>query len=99
MSTYKLFLLIAICIAALLSMVSAQGLDYLGGYFSQALQRDQRANRGPVLFPTNPPGTETSGVRVGASGYGFVPPGGATGPIVGVLPGAGPNIGHGINYW
>lgn len=31
---------------------------------------------GPVLFPQNPesPNAETSGVVVGASGYGFVPP-------------------------
>lgn len=31
---------------------------------------------GPVLFPSAPIGPETSGVRVGASGFGFVPPGG-----------------------
>ncbi|GFG40929.1 hypothetical protein Cfor_04024, partial [Coptotermes formosanus] len=31
-------------------------------------------NTGPVLFPNSPPGSETSGVIVGASGYGFVPP-------------------------
>ncbi|XP_021936496.1 uncharacterized protein LOC110838036 isoform X2 [Zootermopsis nevadensis] len=29
---------------------------------------------GPVLFPNSPAGDETSGVIVGASGYGFVPP-------------------------
>ncbi|XP_038116189.1 uncharacterized protein LOC119768841 isoform X1 [Culex quinquefasciatus] len=38
--------------------------------------RDPRQNRGPVVFP--PPPTdgpmESSGVVVGASGYGFVPP-------------------------
>ncbi|XP_055597878.1 uncharacterized protein LOC129747589 isoform X3 [Uranotaenia lowii] len=38
--------------------------------------RDPRQNRGPVVFP--PPPTdgpmESSGVIVGASGYGFVPP-------------------------
>jgi len=33
-------------------------------------------NAGPVLFPMTQPGAETSGVVVGASGYGFVPPGG-----------------------
>lgn len=31
---------------------------------------------GPVLFPQAPIGPDTSGVRVGASGFGFVPPGG-----------------------
>lgn len=32
---------------------------------------------GPVLFPPSPSGdpSQTSGVVVGASGYGFVPPG------------------------
>lgn len=32
---------------------------------------------GPVVFPPSPPGdpSQTSGVVVGASGYGFVPPG------------------------
>lgn len=32
-------------------------------------------NTGPVLFPATQPGSETSGVVVGASGFGFVPPG------------------------
>ncbi|XP_012156624.1 uncharacterized protein LOC101453863 isoform X2 [Ceratitis capitata] len=38
--------------------------------------RDGRNNRGPVLFPPSPPNPldESSGVIVGASGYGFVPP-------------------------
>ncbi|KAH8382096.1 hypothetical protein KR009_001883 [Drosophila setifemur] len=38
--------------------------------------RDPRQNRGPVVFPPSPPDAvdESSGVVVGASGYGFVPP-------------------------
>ncbi|XP_050305318.1 uncharacterized protein LOC126742625 isoform X2 [Anthonomus grandis grandis] len=37
--------------------------------------RDPRQNPGPVVFPPAPPDNgETSGVVVGASGYGFVPP-------------------------
>ncbi|XP_037950407.1 uncharacterized protein LOC119681320 [Teleopsis dalmanni] len=38
--------------------------------------RDPRQNRGPVVFPPSPPNPldESSGVVVGASGYGFVPP-------------------------
>lgn len=32
--------------------------------------------KGPVLFPQAPIPPDTSGVRVGASGFGFVPPGG-----------------------
>ncbi|CAH0714541.1 unnamed protein product, partial [Brenthis ino] len=50
---------------------------------SAASARDPRANRGPVVFPPSPPGSpdQTSGVIVGASGYGFQPPG-SQGPIV-----------------
>jgi hypothetical protein len=38
--------------------------------------RDPRQDRGPVVFPPSPPDAidESSGVVVGASGYGFVPP-------------------------
>ncbi|XP_062535990.1 uncharacterized protein LOC134205093 [Armigeres subalbatus] len=38
--------------------------------------RDPRQNRGPVVFPAPPTDgpMESSGVVVGASGYGFVPP-------------------------
>ncbi|XP_049276603.1 uncharacterized protein LOC125760480 isoform X2 [Anopheles funestus] len=38
--------------------------------------RDPRQNRGPVVFPPAPADApvESSGVIVGASGYGFVPP-------------------------
>ena len=49
-----------------------------GGGLDAPLQatRDPRQNPGPVVFPPAPPDNgETSGVVVGASGYGFVPPG------------------------
>uniref|UniRef100_A0A1L8DP29 Putative conserved secreted protein n=1 Tax=Nyssomyia neivai TaxID=330878 RepID=A0A1L8DP29_9DIPT len=38
--------------------------------------RDPRQDRGPVVFPPSPANApvESSGVIVGASGYGFVPP-------------------------
>ncbi|XP_075214969.1 uncharacterized protein LOC142320875 [Lycorma delicatula] len=99
-SSYK-FLLISVFLAMLLCLVSAQGYDYFGGYFSRGVVRDQRGNRaGPVTFPSNPPGSETSGVRVGASGYGFVPPSGSGGSaITGALPGNGPQYSQGVNYW
>lgn len=37
---------------------------------------------GPILFPPSPESRDTSGVVIGASGYGFVPPGGK-GPVQG----------------
>ncbi|XP_045768454.1 uncharacterized protein LOC123869518 [Maniola jurtina] len=54
----------------------------LGG-LSSAAARDPRANRGPVVFPSSPPGDpdQTSGVIIGASGYGFQAPG-SQGPVV-----------------
>ncbi|XP_057667950.1 uncharacterized protein LOC130900948 isoform X1 [Diorhabda carinulata] len=46
-----------------------------GGLGSLQAMRDPRQNTGPVVFPPAPPDSgETSGVVVGASGYGFVPP-------------------------
>ncbi|XP_029712466.2 uncharacterized protein LOC109430296 isoform X1 [Aedes albopictus] len=54
------------------------GQDFSSGSLTAAATagRDPRQNRGPVVFP--PPPTdgpmESSGVVVGASGYGFVPP-------------------------
>lgn len=53
------------------------GFNYLGNGLESSLQsaRDPRQNQGPVVFPPAPPDNgETSGVVVGASGYGFVPP-------------------------
>ncbi|KAL1139857.1 hypothetical protein AAG570_006834, partial [Ranatra chinensis] len=67
---------VLICIFSVLAVIAAQGFDFFGGYPSfGAGPRDSRANRGPVVFPMTLPGAESSGVRVGASGYGFVPPG------------------------
>ncbi|EEB14177.1 conserved hypothetical protein [Pediculus humanus corporis] len=41
-------------------------------------------NTGPVIFPPAPESRDTSGVIVGASGYGFVPPGskGSRGAVI-----------------
>lgn len=68
-------------LASLLGVVRAQfGFDSpfaFGGGLDVPLQaqRDSRQDRGPVVFPQAPPDNgETSGVVVGASGYGFVPP-------------------------
>lgn len=67
----------------LLLVAMASGQDYsqlfagFGPYLGQTVgMRDPRSNRGPVLFPPGPPpnNADTSGVIVGASGYGFVPP-------------------------
>ncbi|XP_020722553.1 uncharacterized protein LOC100644581 isoform X2 [Bombus terrestris] len=67
----------------LMSLAVASSQDYsqlfagFGPYLRQsAVMRDPRSNRGPVLFPPGPPpnSADTSGVIVGASGYGFVPP-------------------------
>ncbi|KAL5284359.1 hypothetical protein ACFFRR_006567 [Megaselia abdita] len=47
-----------------------------GGLGGSPSIRDSRADRGPVVFPPPPADQpeESSGVIVGASGYGFVPP-------------------------
>ncbi|XP_059046465.1 uncharacterized protein LOC131842048 [Achroia grisella] len=81
---------IAMVLCACLVLSSAQygfedySADYLTSFgspnfnsLSAAGARDPRANTGPVVFPPSPPGdpSQTSGVVVGASGYGFVPPG------------------------
>lgn len=72
---------VIVYICSLLVLASAQfgfsGLDYFGNGLDANLQsaRDPRQNPGPVVFPPAPPDNgETSGVVVGASGYGFVPP-------------------------
>ncbi|XP_073978057.1 uncharacterized protein isoform X2 [Rhodnius prolixus] len=91
------FLSVSLCLATMIAVVASQGFDYFGGFPGFAASpRDPRANRGPVTFPVTQPGRETSGVRVGASGYGFVPPGarGGIGPH-----GAGPNYFSGLQYW
>ncbi|XP_019700863.1 uncharacterized protein LOC105191648 isoform X2 [Harpegnathos saltator] len=65
----------------ILASVSAQNFRHFFPRFnsyvqSAAIMRDPRSNRGPVLFPPGPPpnSADSSGVVVGASGYGFVPP-------------------------
>ncbi|CAL7938507.1 unnamed protein product [Xylocopa violacea] len=63
-----------------LAVASSQDYNQLfagfGPYLRPAGMRDPRSNRGPVLFPPGPPpnSADSSGVIVGASGYGFVPP-------------------------
>ncbi|XP_014254464.1 uncharacterized protein LOC106669475 isoform X2 [Cimex lectularius] len=93
----RLFAVVA-CFSVLVALVVAQDFDFFGGYQSfNAAPRDPRQNRGPVTFPSGAPASlETSGVRVGASGYGFVPPGarGGIGPH-----GAGPNVFSGFHFW
>ncbi|KAL2720188.1 hypothetical protein V1478_010454 [Vespula squamosa] len=66
---------------AILMDITAQNYRQLyagfGPYFQQSAGlRDPRSNRGPILFPPGPEPNraDTSGVIVGASGYGFVPP-------------------------
>lgn len=71
---------VVVYICSLLVLSTAQyfgGFNYFGNGFDSALtsSRDPRQNPGPVVFPPAPPDSgETSGVVVGASGYGFVPP-------------------------
>ncbi|XP_074093553.1 worker-enriched antennal transcript isoform X1 [Cotesia typhae] len=66
-------------------LASAMGIPYdynsffsdFGPYYRAVTpMRDPRSNTGPVLFPRGPEPdrVETSGVIVGASGFGFVPP-------------------------
>ncbi|XP_074030542.1 uncharacterized protein isoform X2 [Leptinotarsa decemlineata] len=78
------FALILACIAYLATFVRGQygfrtfsDFSGFGNGLDAPLQatRDPRQNQGPVVFPPAPPDSgETSGVVVGASGYGFVPP-------------------------
>lgn len=71
---------VVLYICSLLVLATAQfslgDLSYFGRGYNAALQsRDPRHNTGPVVFPPAPDDNgETSGVVVGASGYGFVPP-------------------------
>ncbi|KAH0948356.1 hypothetical protein HN011_009726 [Eciton burchellii] len=74
-------IIILVAFMAVLAGASAQSFRHFfagfGPYVQTAVMRDPRSNRGPVLFPPGPPPNtaDTSGVIVGASGYGFVPPG------------------------
>ncbi|XP_025423277.1 uncharacterized protein LOC112692727 [Sipha flava] len=71
--------LIVLCVVLCHLMIASAQFDF-GDFLAPAQQqpsnRDPRENRGPVTFPVTQPGSETSGVIVGASGFGFVPPGG-----------------------
>ncbi|KAK6633969.1 hypothetical protein RUM43_001572 [Polyplax serrata] len=49
---------------------------------SRPMQPSNPNGNGPILFPPSPESRDTSGVVIGASGYGFVPPGGK-GPVQG----------------
>lgn len=78
-----LFQTVAFITVCCLSLVQGQffgdyrSLPGFGAGLDAPLQaaRDPRQNPGPVVFPPAPPDNgETSGVVVGASGYGFVPP-------------------------
>ncbi|XP_049868500.1 uncharacterized protein LOC126368515 [Pectinophora gossypiella] len=88
MTYLKTAIVVCACIALAAAQYDF-GFDYSDGYLatnfggpsynmlSSAAARDPRANTGPVVFPPSPPGdpSQTSGVVVGASGFGFVPPG------------------------
>lgn len=78
----KFFIVI---LAVILAVANAQHFGRLGGFHDSfgglnlnaplVQTRDARANTGPVVFPPAPADSGmTSGVVVGASGYGFVPP-------------------------
>lgn len=49
------------------------GRNKLVFQISAVFDFDVLLSTGPVLFPPSAPGSETSGVVVGASGFGFVP--------------------------
>ncbi|XP_023722856.1 uncharacterized protein LOC111872862 isoform X2 [Cryptotermes secundus] len=80
---------VLISLVTLFSVVFSQG-DY-DHYFGDrhhnsgpsipSIPEGVNQNTGPVLFPTSPGGDETSGVIVGASGYGFVPPRNSIGDV------------------
>lgn len=76
------------CCCLYISLVLAQDdfySDVFGGFnsFGGGSSRDARGNTGPVLFPPTRTDTNNGGVVVGASGYGFVPPGGQRVPSQG----------------
>ncbi|XP_046981206.1 uncharacterized protein LOC124549533 [Schistocerca americana] len=66
--------LVAVLLLVLVAVVSAQQGAY-DQFFNLNTARDPRTNTGPIQFPPAPPSLDSSGVVVGASGYGFVPPG------------------------
>ncbi|XP_058791118.1 uncharacterized protein LOC131664215 isoform X2 [Phymastichus coffea] len=77
----RIFAVFVVIVAVVISLTQAQNYHQLFAGFGPYLQqssgmRDPRSNTGPVVFPPSPTSdpNETSGVIVGASGYGFVPP-------------------------
>lgn len=80
-------IVLVVFVMAVLASASAQDFRHFFGLSPLGVQvsvmRDPRSNRGPVLFPPGPApnNADTSGVVVGASGYGFVPP--STGNLFG----------------
>ncbi|XP_045469061.1 uncharacterized protein LOC123676847 isoform X2 [Harmonia axyridis] len=70
-------LFFVICLSAIVRGQFSNFGQFGGFALDSALTsvRDPRQNPGPVVFPPSPPDNgETSGVVVGASGFGFVPP-------------------------
>ncbi|KAL1459524.1 hypothetical protein WDU94_011496, partial [Cyamophila willieti] len=68
-----------VCCCLYISLVLAQddfySDDVFGGFSRIGSARDARQNTGPVLFPPTRVDNNNGGVVVGASGYGFIPPG------------------------
>ncbi|XP_034234941.1 uncharacterized protein LOC117641585 isoform X2 [Thrips palmi] len=82
MKSFSAITMVLLVLAALASLAAAQSFgDFFPGFAAAQSSgaAGGRSNTGPILFPNTPPGSETSGVVVGASGFGFVPPGGRTG--------------------
>lgn len=85
MKSFGVAFMVLLVLVAAASLAAAQSFgDFFPGFSAPAQAspgggRANTGNAGPILFPNTPPGSETSGVVVGASGFGFVPPGGRTG--------------------
>ncbi|KAK7574004.1 hypothetical protein V9T40_011195 [Parthenolecanium corni] len=97
-------LLVAIFCSVLLFGKALSQFDNFPVFFNELQQselsnnaaRDPREDTGPVRFPQSPAASsETSGVRVGASGFGFIPPAAARGRSV--VRAAGNNAVNGPN--
>ncbi|KAI5639868.1 hypothetical protein NE865_07597 [Phthorimaea operculella] len=86
MTSYIKIALVACACIALASAQFEYDFGFSDGYYGTSFHQMPAFNmlssaaardpRGPVVFPPSPPGdpSQTSGVVVGASGYGFVPP-------------------------
>lgn len=70
----------AIVISVALIVCLLLSVEAYDDYDGATQVRDSRDNRGPIQFPMAPlSGVGISGVRAGASGYGFFPPNGVSG--------------------